>query len=314
MSPTSWWRRSFDSWRTRREPPRNRAARSRRFALRGEGLEPRLALSSTAVWHDTSQLTLSFAPDGTDVGGEPSQLYETFQQLGEPHEWKEAILSAFQQWVVTTRANVGVVADEGFPLGTAGPRTDDPRFGDIRIAARPLSEDVLAIGVAQDAIVGGTWSGDVVFNSNAAIGSLADLFAVTLHEAGHVLGLSHSDDPLSPMYVHGLPTHTELTDGDLQEIQSIQGMRLPDELEGDSGNETSATAVPLSISNQGVGQPQPPIVVYADLTTADDIDFFVLPSNHRKSGPVTVRLQSKAISLLAPRAARFDTRWIGNCQ
>lgn len=270
--------------------------------LRGEVLESRLPLSAAApVWNDTSQLTLSFVPDGTDVGGEPSRLYATFDRIAPPQEWKEAILRALQTWVVHTRVNIGVVTDEGLPLGTPGPRTQDSRFGDLRIAARPLSAEVMAIGVAQTAIVGGTWSGDVIFNSAASYSSLDDLFAVALHEAGHVLGLKHSDDPLSPMYSHGLPASTHLTADDVRTVQDVQGQRQPDAYEGDGGNETLATAVDLPFPRQTSGQLQLPILVYGDLTTATDVDCFALPANHRGAGPVTVRVQSKGISLLAPR-------------
>ena len=86
-----------------------------------EVLESRLVLSgATPVWNDTSQLTLSFVPDGTDVAGHPSELYASFNQMGQPQEWKEAILRAFQTWVVHTRVNVGVVADRRPAAGDAG--------------------------------------------------------------------------------------------------------------------------------------------------------------------------------------------------
>jgi hypothetical protein len=103
------------------------------------------------------------------------------------------------------------------------------------------------------------------------------------------------------MYGHGLPTHTELTEQDVLAIQDLQGQRLPDALEGDSGNDTLQTAVELSLPRQTAGQLQPPILVYGDLTTSADVDYFALPQNHRGAAPVTVRLQSKGISLLAPR-------------
>lgn len=302
MLSLRWWPSTIRLWSRGPSTPRSSGPRRHSFNLRGEVLETRWLLSTvTPIWNDTSQLTLSFVPDGTDVGGAPSRLYETFNRVAPTHDWKEAILRALQSWVVHTRANVGLVGDEGLPLGTPGPRTQDPRFGDVRIAARPLATDVWAIGVAQNAIVGGTWSGDVIFNSAAPFASLDDLFAVALHEAGHVMGLSHSDNPRSPMYSHGLPPHTELTADDLQAIQQAQGSRLPDAHEGDLGNDTPLTAVELPFPRQTAGQLQPPIVVYADLTATGDLDYFALPTNHRGAGPLTVRVQSKEISLLAPR-------------
>src|SRR4029079_16789452 len=82
-------------------------------------------------------------------------------------------------------------------LGTVGVVQGDPRFGDIRIAAAPLSSDLIA-NAAPFSWSGTTLSGDVVFNANYLFrtGNFAgayDIFSVALHEAGHVFGLDHSD-------------------------------------------------------------------------------------------------------------------------
>ena len=88
-----------------------------------------------------------------------------------------------------TNADIGLVSDSGAAFGTPGGTEGDDRFGDIRIGAVPLSPDVLAISVPADRLYSGTWAADVILNSNGEFTSIDDLFAVVLHEAGHVFGL-----------------------------------------------------------------------------------------------------------------------------
>ena len=84
-------------------------------------------------WADTSQLTLSFAPDGTDIAGEPSVLHQTFDSIARRAEWTEAVLRAFQVWARPTTANIGVVNERHARVGSVGPRPidagDDPDAG-----------------------------------------------------------------------------------------------------------------------------------------------------------------------------------------
>lgn len=80
--------------------------------------------------------------------------------------------------------NVSLVPDGGDPLGTPGPDQHDPRFGDIRVGARPMSPEVLSISVPHDPFLSGTWSGDVLLNSTIVFdGGGASLFPVMLHGA-----------------------------------------------------------------------------------------------------------------------------------
>lgn len=269
--------------------------------LRFEQMESRRLLSATRlVWNDTSQLTLSFVPDGTDVGGQPSEMFARFNQVARQRDWQEAILRGFQTWLEATPLDVGVVADGGQPLGTPGPRTQDVRFGDIRLAARPMSGEALALAVSHSSIVSGTWAGDIVFNSNADFQSIDEIFQVALHEAGHVFGLEHSDDPASPMFQHGLPHATKPTPSDLANLVRAHGARVPDRHEGATGNDSIATATPLRRSIAGGDSFSAPILAFADLTTPLDIDVFELPRSGRNGSPATIRLQTNEISLMAP--------------
>src|SRR5579872_4650934 len=98
-----------------------------------EQLEARLTPTWGIPWPSPTTLTLSFVPDGTAVSGKPSNL---FALLGpNTSSWESNILQAFQTWAVQSNINIGVVSDDGEPLGTPGLAQGDPRFGDIRIAA-----------------------------------------------------------------------------------------------------------------------------------------------------------------------------------
>ena len=177
-------------------------------------------------------------------------LAEAFPQ----QNWQETILRAFQTWASETNTDIGLVDEEGMhPFGVPGPRRGDDRFGDIRIGARPLADNTMAISVSQNSLVSGTWAADVVLNSEAHFDSLDDLYSVALHEAGHVFGLEHSADPASPMHIHGISAATQLTAGDIGLIRQLHGELLPDAWEGIGGNDQldSATGVePIEIIDE----------------------------------------------------------------
>jgi hypothetical protein len=119
-------------------------------ALICEELERRHLRAEVGLpWRDPIHLTLSFAPDGTQIAGDSSDLFQTLDaQSPSAAAWEGVITQAFQTWVAGANISVGVVADDGAPIGVAGLMQGDPRFGDIRIGARPMSPDVYAITVA----------------------------------------------------------------------------------------------------------------------------------------------------------------------
>ena len=193
-----------------------------------EQLEGRLLRAAVGLpWTDPTHLTLSFAPDGTSIAGDSSDLFQTLDaQFPTPAAWQDVIVQAFQTWAAQTNISVGLVTDNGAPFGVAGLMQGDPRFGDIRIGARPMSPEVMAITVPPDPFLSGTLSGDMILNSSANLNP-SDLFDVALHEAGLALGLSESTDPASVMYPVINPQAT-LAPGDIQNIQALYGTRAPD--------------------------------------------------------------------------------------
>src|SRR5262245_21114998 len=93
-------------------------------------------------WPDAGRLTLSFAPDGTNVGGAASNLVGTF---GNANAWQLTMLRAFQTWAVNANVNVRVVGDGGQAFGGDGSPQGDARFGDVRIGGLDLGADEYAL-------------------------------------------------------------------------------------------------------------------------------------------------------------------------
>src|SRR6266849_1661060 len=84
-------------------------------------------------WPDAGHLTLSFVPDGTQVGGHTSNLFQSLNAIAPTRTWQLEILRAVQTWAAQANIDVSIVADNGSPLGTTGAIQSDSRFGDIRI-------------------------------------------------------------------------------------------------------------------------------------------------------------------------------------
>src|SRR5712692_4552009 len=92
-----------------------------------ERLEDRCLLSSTGLaWPDATHLTVSFIPDGTAVDGYQSSLFAPLRRI-ETQAWEGDILRAVQTWAVNANINVGLVADNGAPVGGPGAIQGDPR-------------------------------------------------------------------------------------------------------------------------------------------------------------------------------------------
>lgn len=207
--------------------------RSPNKRLRLEELNDRIVPATWAVpWDDAGHLTVSFAPDGTDVGGKPNTLSKDMKADGyaTAADWQAVVWNALNTWSAAAGVRFQSHSDAGTAFGTPGLVQGDTRFGDIRIASRPLTSN-LAAETSPFSWSGSTWSGDIVFNSNVPFSSdgragTTDLYSVALHEVGHALGLGGNSDPTSAM-CEGYTTHTGLSAADVQAVQALYGTPLP---------------------------------------------------------------------------------------
>jgi VCBS repeat-containing protein len=290
--------------------PKHRRTVARRPQL--EILEPRIALDADALaWGGDASFTLSFAPDGTRIAGVDSSLNATLGALGSQTDWQTAILKGFQTWAAETNGSIGVVADGGQDFGVAGPTRHDPRFGDIRIGAAPLGAGILAITIPADELASGTWVGDVVFNVNAPIANLDELYAVALHEAGHVFGLKHNTiDPNSPMaeaFHSSIATSATPAPSDLAALVALHGVKQPDLNELVEANDSTATATHLDLNNApSLPEGSAPSVIYGVVSSPGDRDFFRIVTPEGYTGPLTFTLRTQGVSLLAARLTVLD--------
>ncbi len=198
--------------------------------------------------------------------------------------WQQEITRAFQTWAAQGNVSVSVVGDNGKPFGEAGPVQGSTWFGDIRVSARPLSDNVLAVSNPFD--VFNSWSGEIVLNSNKlfAKGTAAgkyDLFTVALQETGHVLGLDNSADIGSVMFTNYTTAKTGLGAGDVASIQRLYGVRAADRFDATGANDTFAAADTLTYVNDGSQlngtdgtAGDKPLVAAGDLTTLGDVDYY----------------------------------------
>ena len=303
---------SFNRYRKEQRRKRRRTSLPRKLQI--ENLEPRTLLAGNGLLlSNDAYLTLSFAADGVQVAGQSNALEAKFDAVAPISVWKEAILRAFQTWAIRTNADVGVVSDGGQPFGTAAPTRGDARFGDIRVGAIAMDPSIGAMAVPVNQVVGGSWHADVLFNTNFAFNSANDIFEIALHEAGHVFGLDDNNDPNSPLHSGTIPTATVPTAGDTANLQALFGTRLPDVNEAsangspttDNNSFSKATQLTVNQVNGGVAGSAPSLS-YGDITSANDTDFFRLVTPSGYSGPITLRVRSTGVSLLAPQLQIYD--------
>lgn len=265
-----------------------------------ELLEDRVTPTTFGIpWPAASRLTLSFAPDQTPIADRPSELFAALEAVP---NWQRTVLRAFQTWALHSNINIALRSDEGQPFGVAGRFQGDPRFGDIRIGAQPMSAEVLAVSAPPDLFHAGTWAGDLILNSTVPF-TEEMLYRVALHEAGNILGLADRQEPDSVLFSR-FTALTGLSAGDIAALQGLYGPRLPDAFEGPGGNDTLRTAALLRHPPGHAGAA--PLVVAGDITTVADVDFFSIRLTAHYSGPVTIRLQTAGVSQLIPRLTVLD--------
>jgi hypothetical protein len=241
-------------------------------------------------WPQADRVTVSFAPDGTDVAGVPSALSSALGGMGEA-AWQAEITRAFQTWAAVTNVNFAVVSDNGAEFGAPGPVQGSPNYGDIRISARPLSDNVLAVTTPFDLF--SSWAGEIVINSNKAFGTGGgdgryDLYTVVLQEAGHALGLDNSPDTAAAMFTQYSTPRTGLAASDVTAIQKMYGARTV----------SAAAPTPIDPATKTA-------VAAADINTLSDVDTYAYKVPKGVTS-FSVDLLTSGISQLNARVSVLD--------
>lgn len=298
--------------------------RSARLALLT--LEHRLTPATFGVpWTDARHLTMSFAPDGTAISGNPSNLFQSLNAVAPTSVWQREVLRAVQSWASVANIDIGLVTDSGIALGTNPNLTSTRLAGDIRVAATDLASGVLAIGLPPDPYFADSWSGDVIYNSSNVLNPQhATIYSVFLHEFGHALGIDNDEDPASVMYTTAQNPATELSEADIDAIQQLYGERTPDRYDAEQPNETRATASIIGnnllteASQQSKTAPlaAAPIVIFGDVTSQGDVDYYQISPPSSYIGTTTFRLQTRGVSLLNPKLTVYSAtgQLIGSSQ
>lgn len=293
----------FPYFRPASQPTGGRRRRMGSRLRGGEPLEPRRTLDGDAsTWADAPYLTMSFAPDGTDIAGQPSVLQKSMQSAVAGADWQQAIRTAVQTWVIHVSGDVSTVPDGGQPFGAPGLIQGDTRFGDIRVGAVPLRGGIYALAVSRG-FVAGTWTGDIIFNSRRIPSNIDSIFGIALHEAGHIFGLEDNGDPTSPMRSHGIPSVHTPNANDIAGVQARFGARGPDMHEAEEPNNLLDEATQIEAPDDYAGTY--PVILFGDVGAAD-IDHYRFDSFQDISGPVTFTVRSRDLSLLRPRITILD--------
>jgi hypothetical protein len=277
-----------------------RADSTRGPALCCEPLESRLlyyALSGSQwAGHDISY---SFVPDGTTLSsGYTSALFAHLDAQHPTEVWQHEFARALQTWAQYSPLNFHLVSDDGSPFGAEGSSQGDPRFGDIRLSGRPIGS-ALAFGWYPSTMTSG---GDIYLSTNYQyeIGSVVDLYSLFLHEIGHSLGLDHSTVPGAIMTSATSRVATDLGADDIAGIQAIYGARPHDAFDASARNDSFASATRLSADASGL------ILANADLTGSADADHYSVTVPTGSDGTLTVSIDARGLSLLAPAVRVYD--------
>ncbi len=286
------------------------------FALRPrlEELEDRLLPYATTgmQWPQPKLITYSIVPDGTSIGGVPSNLQRTLNARFATADWQAQFAKAAAAWEKVANINFTRVGDSGAPFGVSGNLQSDPRFGDIRIGGYPMTGSILAFAFLPPPANGGTSAGDILFNTNISWqinATTYDLMTVALHEFGHALGMNHSAISTAVMWPSYTGAKEVLTSDDTAGIRTIYNSRQNDLFDANGTNDLSSEADNISSYIASNGQLTLPAL---DSTTpitigSNDPDWYKITVPATTTGTMVVRMQSTNLSLLSPWLAVYNS-------
>jgi Matrixin len=286
------------------------------FALRPrlELLEDRFLLYATTgmQWPQPKLITYSFVPDGTNIGGVPSNLQQTLNAHFATADWQAQFSKAASAWQKLANINFTRVADNGAPLGVSGNMQSDPRFGDIRIGGYAMTGSILAFAFLPPPANGGTSAGDIFFNTNMSWqlnATTYDLMTVAIHEFGHALGMNHSASSTAAMWPAYTGAKQVLSTDDTAGIRTIYNSRQNDFFDANGTNDLASEADNISSYIDSNGQ----LTLSAlDSTTpvmigSNDTDWYRITVPATTTGTMVVRMQSTNLSLLSPWLAVYNS-------
>ena len=274
-----------------------RGPSARRARLEVESLESRVVLYSASgnFWPSAQLVTISFMPDGTSIGGRPSNLMTAFNaKFGSAATWQNVILRAAQVWAQQTNINFAVVPDNGAPVGSGSYQQGDPGFGDIRIGGFNYGNSTLASAYMPPSVNNFSVAGDFHFNTGQTfnINNAYHLFTVATHEFGHSLGLHHSSVSSSQMYSIYNGIKNALATDDINGIRSIYGgARAADGYDAVASNGTTATATDITSLIDPTALTA--LVSGLDITTTTDLDYYKFVAPAGLSGTTTIRRRER---------------------
>lgn len=305
----------FKSWkqRFRKLPPKRLQQTARRapaIVERVERLEDRILLYATSgnAWPTKDLITISFMPDGTDLGGgKVSNLVATMNaKFTTAATWQNEILKGAQFWAEQTDINFAVVSDSGTATGSGTRQQGDTGFGDIRIGGYNFGTTVLAQAFMPPPANNYSIAGDMQINTATVfnIGTQYDLFTVTLHEFGHSLGLLHSTTTAATEYSAYNGIDTALNADDITGIKSIYSAgaaRKNDSYDITASNGTTAAASVITSSINTTTKAG--VINSLNLATSADLDFykFVIPTGVAAGTALKAKVVATGISLLDPK-------------